>query len=116
MDEKTDKKRNSPISYRPPAGKEDEFDARVARSGLSQNGYITECIFGEDAPRASRQPSGNAKLIAHVLSLLVRINGRLEEFAARAGDPDAVLSLFRELRSDFSVIRTLCLKAFGKKS
>ena len=41
MTEKTDKKRDAPISYRPPADLADEFRRRVEASGLPVNAYIT---------------------------------------------------------------------------
>ena len=45
------KKRPSPISYRPPESLREAFKARVEQSGLSQSGFITKAVFGDDIPK-----------------------------------------------------------------
>jgi hypothetical protein len=57
MTEKTDQKRDAPVSYRPPADLRDEFRRRVETSGLSANAYITRAIFNAAIPRATRRPA-----------------------------------------------------------
>jgi len=44
MTDKNRKKREAPISYRPPAALREEFFARVEKSGLSASGFITKSI------------------------------------------------------------------------
>ena len=56
MNEKDQKKRKAPISYRPPASLQEEFEMRVERSGKSVNGFITSAIFSGDVPRSPRTP------------------------------------------------------------
>ena len=114
MDEKTGKKRNPPISYRPPSGMEDEFEARVARSGLSQNGYITECIFGGDAPRAARRPVIEQRLVTQLLSQAVRLRDDLHRISLMAGNNPAVVTLLEQANAELAVIRAACFKALGR--
>lgn len=115
MDEKTGKKRTPPISYRPPSGMEDEFQARVARSGLSQNGYITECIFGSKAPRASRRPVIDQRLVTQLLSQAVRLRDDLHRISLLAGTSPAVATLLKQANAELAVIRASCFKALGRK-
>lgn len=115
MDKKTGRKRSSPISYRPPSGREDEFQARVARSGLSQNGYITECIFGSEAPRASRRPVIEQKLVTQLLSQAVRLRDDLRTISHMAGNSPAIATLLEQANAELAVIRAACFKALGRK-
>ncbi len=115
MAKRTDKKRNPPISYRPPSGREDEFHARVARSGLSQNGYITECIFRGEEPRASRRPVIEQKLIAQLLSQAARLHNDLHEIALMAGESPAIVMRLEQANAELAAIRAACFAAFGRQ-
>lgn len=48
-------KRPAPISYRPPKGREADFDALVAASGLSVNAFINARIFGSPRVRPEKK-------------------------------------------------------------
>ena len=82
----TDKKpkRRAPNSYRPPRDKEDEFDARVAASGLSINGFLNDCVFGKN----SRWP-GEIKALALLLGRAAHIRDHLHEVLLSASDKEA---------------------------
>ena len=62
MSKKTGKKREAPISYRPPAALREEFHSRVEKSGLSASAFITKSVFGNDAPRQSRRPATGGEI------------------------------------------------------
>lgn len=114
MAKRTDKKRNAPISYRPPSGREDEFQARVARSGLSQNGYITECVFRGEAPRASRRPVIEQQLVAQLLSQAARLHDQLHDISLMAGESPAIVMRLEQANAELAAIRAACFKAFGR--
>lgn len=102
------KKRDAPISYRPPESLREEFRARVARSGQSASGYITACVFAEAGPRAARRPPVERQEIARLLAELGALRAQLDD---AAGDP----ALFEAACRDLSEIRAACLLALGMK-
>ena len=57
MPDRDDKKREAPISYRPPSDLREEFRARVERSGLTINAFLNKAVFNLDPPRQSRKPT-----------------------------------------------------------
>ena len=113
MPEKDDKKREAPISYRPPKGLQDEFYARVEKSGLSTGAFITKAIFATDPPRQSRRPPMEAELLARLLAQAAKIRDELHEISlAGSDDRGAVIEAsFDELTE----IRAALLKASGRK-
>ena len=115
MEKQTDKRRKAPISYRLPKGKEDEFAVRVERSGLSQNGYISRCIFGSADARASRRPKIEQQLIAQLLSQAARLHDDLSQISHLAGENPSIAGRLDQANSELAAIRAACFKAFGKK-
>lgn len=103
-------KREPPISYRPPQAMREEFRARVERSGLSASGYITQCLFAGDGPRAARGAAVDRQLIARLLAETAALHDRLQALEARA-DP----ALLAEAIGDLREIRAACLHALGRK-
>ncbi len=102
--------REPPISYRPPAKLREEFRARVERSGLSTSGYITQCVFAGDGPRAARGAPVDRQLIARLLAETAALNDRLRSLDD-CGDP----ALLAEAVGDLREIRAACLLALGRK-
>ena len=80
------KKRAAPISYRPPKDREDEFDARVAASGLSINGFLNDCVFGKN-----RRRPGEVKALALLLGRAAHIRDHLHEISLGASDEEACI-------------------------
>ena len=78
MTEKTDKKRDAPVSYRPPADLRDEFRRRVETSGLSANAYITRAIFNAAIPRGARHPAVEKQMLAQLLARSAAIRDALD--------------------------------------
>lgn len=78
MTEKTDKKRDSPISYRPPADLAGEFRRRVEQSGLSANAYITRAVFNAPIPRGARKPPVEKQMLAELLARAGAIHDSLD--------------------------------------
>ena len=109
MSKKTEKeKRAAPISYRPPKGKEAEFHARVAASGLSVNAFITALIFSK-----RMQPVGGKKASARALAPAARIRDILDELMLTA-DARQVL-LIEEAVDEFDVLRGELMGETGRK-
>ena len=116
MKEQEDKKREAPVSYRPPKDLRAEFDERVLASGLTTSAFITRCIFGRDPPRRSRRPSIEHQEVAKILAALAQVRDRLEAINVhlREGgqvDPTAIAESVQPLTE----IRSLCFKALGRK-
>lgn len=82
METKKGKKREAPISYRPPAALRDEFHARVERSGLTISGFLTKAVFGQDPGRASCRPAIEEKLLAKLLTEAAVIRQLLQDIDA----------------------------------
>ena len=89
MPEQDDKKREAPISYRPPKELRAEFGERVLASGLSTSAFITKCVFGRDPPRRSRRPSVEHEAVAQILARLAQIRGELHAIGVHLGEGGA---------------------------
>ena len=115
MTEKSDKKRDPPISYRPPAELRAEFLDRVSESGLPTNQYITRCIFDGHPPQQKRGSAVDRKLLAKLLAECAQIRDGLDRLEVIAsGNPDvshAVEGAARHLEE----IAAAVMQATGKK-
>ncbi|CAH2407914.1 hypothetical protein [Mesorhizobium escarrei] len=104
-----ERKRQAPISYRPPEELREEFRARVEKSGLSVNAFITASIFGAPAPRQARRPAVEHREVARLLAETARLHDRLQAMAG-GHDPALLDEAVRDLRE----IRAACLVALGR--
>ena len=102
------KKRAAPISYRPPKGREDEFSARVAASGLSVNAFLTESVFGRN-----RHRPGELRALARLLGQSANIRYRLREISMSAGGDDALA--IEAVMDELTEIRAALLALMGRK-
>ncbi len=105
----TEKKREAPISYRPPCELREQFRARVEESGLSVNAFITAAVFGESAPKTGRRASAQRQDIARLLAETALLNERLKGLVGDA-DPALLEDAARDLRE----IRAACLAALRR--
>ena len=105
----TEKKREAPISYRPPSELREQFRARVEDSGLSVNAFITAAVFGEGAPEPLRRASARRQDIARLLAETALLNERLKALMDGA-DTGAVEGAMADLRE----IRAACLAALRR--
>ena len=110
MTEKTDKKREAPISYRPPALLRDEFFRRVEASGVSANSYITKALFGAAAPRATRTPRVEKEMLALLLARSAAIRDALDEAARRTGGDASASEAIKAACDELTVIRAALMK------
>ena len=115
MTEKTDKKRDAPISYRPPADLADEFRQRVEQSGLSVNAYITRALFGADAPRSARTQHLEKRMLAHLLGNSAAIRDALDAAGRVAGDDVRAAAAIDRAHDELSVIRAAILKLMERE-
>ena len=106
------KKREAPISYRPPTGLSGAFRERVLHSGLSINAYITQSVFGQAAGRAQRVMPVDQKMVAQLLSQSARISDRLETVSQH--HPASHETLLEECRSELAEIRTCLMVVLGR--
>ena len=113
MTEKTDKKRDAPVSYRPPAELREEFRRRVETSGLSANAYITRAIFNAAIPRGTRHPAVEKQMLAHLLGRSAAIRDALDNASRVAGTEaaDAMKTACEEL----TVIRAALMKMMERE-
>jgi hypothetical protein len=91
----------------------DDFHARVLKSGLSVNAFITAAVFGQDAPRARRKSGIDQKLAALLLSQAARINDRLG--TPVEGSPAALTDTLHACRDELSEIRTCLMHLMGRE-
>lgn len=113
MTDRKNKKREAPISYRPPKGLREEFRLRVEKSGLSTGAFITKAVFATDPPRQSRRPGVEAELLARLLAQAAKIRDELHEISLTGIDDNApvIEAAFDELTE----IRAALIKASGRK-
>lgn len=107
----TDKKRDAPISYRPPETLREEFRALVEKSGLSVNAFITNAIFGRAPGKQSRRPPIATQDLARLLAEAAKLRGQLETLAR---DSEREVQL-REAVTVLTDIRTLLMQALGRE-
>lgn len=112
---KTDNKREAPISYRPPAALREEFFARVERSGLSTNAFLTQAVFGQPAPRQKRAVAIDGAVLARLLGEAASIRDALHEITLSGGDTPANALRLEAAMDDLAVIRAALIKAYGRK-
>jgi len=108
------KKRDAPVSYRPPESLRAEFHDRVANSGLPVNAFITKAVFGLAAPRARR----SALLDQQASGLLVARSAQILDRLKQALPPDAspeLVAVFEECRGELTEIRTCLMHVLGRE-
>jgi hypothetical protein len=110
MTEKTDKKRDAPISYRPPADLADEFRRRVETSGLPVNAYITRAIFNAAIPRATRRPPVEKQMLAHLLGRSGAIRDALDNATRAAGDDARTAAAVEAACDELKIISAALMK------
>jgi hypothetical protein len=115
MPEQDDKKREAPISYRPPKELRAEFEQRVLDSGLSTSAFLTKSVFGRDPPRRSRRPSIEHEAVAQILAGLAQIRDELHAIAVHLGEGGGDRTLIEEAVRPLIEIRAVCFKALGRK-
>ncbi len=106
------KKRDAPISYRPPEALREEFRSRVEKSGLSANAFITQAIFESAVPRQARRAPIEQQQIARLLSETARLHDCLRELSqSDVTDPALLEGAVRDLQD----IRAALLSALGRR-
>ena len=115
MPDRDDKKREAPISYRPPGELRDEFHARVERSGLTTNAFLNKAVFSTAPPRQSRRPAAARIAITHTLPPAAEIRSAVDRIEALAGDNPDIREATDAIRSALSEIRSAVFKANGRQ-
>ena len=115
MSDKTPKKREAPISYRPPAELRDKFHLRVKQSGLSTSAYITKCCLDIDPPRQSRRPVVEEKLLAKLLAEAAAIRMNLDAIDSATDGSVETEVLLEQAVDELGQIRAALLKTMGRK-
>lgn len=111
MEDKANKKREAPISYRPPEALKNEFHRRVEKSGLSISAFISKSIFDLEQPRQARRPAIEKQQLARLMIDLAIIREQLSEISKSASAPQKLEKMLSEL----SEIRNSILFADGRK-
>lgn len=100
MPDEEPKTRKPSFSYRPPEALHDEFERRVAESGLSRNAFLTESWHGRNRVRPAE-----TKLLVRLLAQCAEIADCLRDIkmAGIAGNHtlllESVHDRLREIRS-----------------
>ncbi len=113
MTDPKNKKRSSPISYRPPEGTRSELFVRQLKSGLCMNAFITEAIFGMPSPRQVRRPPIEKAELARLLALAANIRDQLDALQNDPSIPERDDQLDRAL-DDLNVLRSAIFSALGR--
>lgn len=100
-------KRRAPISYRPPTQLQEEFTARVERSGLSQNAFITKAIFNDHAARGTRHATPQEKDIVRLLSKCAALKSTLDNIEDQ--------SIVEQTYAELDELRAACFKLLGRQ-
>lgn len=109
-----DKKREAPISYRPPAQLRDAFKECVRESGLSTNHYITKCIFEGGPPRV-RGSAVDRQMLARLLAECALIRDGLARVEKLAGEGEDVSRALDGASAHLEEIAATVMKAAGRK-
>ena len=115
MPEPKNKKRNAPISYRPPEDLREEFYSRVESSGLSTSAFLTKSWSGQEPPRQTRRPVLEQKLLARLLGEAATIRTDLHEISLTGGDNANNTLLIETAVEELTAIRAALLKAMDRK-
>ena len=113
MSKRTGKKREAPISYRPPAELREEFAARVEKSGLSTCAFLTKAMFDQAASRQSRRPAAEERQLARLLAQTASLRAQLDEI--RAAQPEQTAEMMAQALEELMLIRAALLKAMGRQ-
>lgn len=113
--ETTGKKREPPISYRPPVALRAEFDRRVERSGLSISAFITKAVFAADPPRQSRRPAASQEEIARLLGQAAAIREALDQLAAGRHHDGQIRAAVEGANLYLREMRAACFRALGRQ-
>ena len=119
MEHKKRKKRDAPISYRPPSSLKAEFEERVMRSGLSTSAYNTKAVFGSEMPRQVRRPPVEKQILARQLAVLDEIRDQIRALQKQSreeehGADEALARNLEEIAGRLTEMRTLSLRAMGR--
>jgi len=106
------KKREAPVSYRPPAKLRDEFQTRVRNSGLSANAFITRAVFAGEAPRARPKTRLDRVTAATLLAQAASITDRLAGLSEGTPASDETLCACRD---ELLLIRTFLMQLAGRE-
>lgn len=110
MEKKIGNERDAPISIRIPRRLWETFLRNVEASGRSRNGYILKCIFGADAPRATRTPRVEKEMLATLLARSAAIRDALDDAAHRTPDDAAASEAIQAACDELTVIRVALMK------
>ena len=81
--------RDSPFSYRPPAGEGAKLRAELKAKGISFNALVTSLIYGRPLPRGARTPPVEKQMLAELLACSGAIRDALDNANRIDGDnPD----------------------------
>ena len=126
------RKREPPVSWRPPKHLEKEFSRRLQMSGMGKSEYITSVmsqVFDLPPPRAKKTPKVNIKEIALLLHEMGRIRSEFSKIGSNMNQIAKAANLDRYLRSlheaalaelqaaiaDLTEIRAASMEALGKE-
>ena len=104
------RKRQGPISFRPPADKRAELYALQLKSGLSMNAFLCEAVFGGEAVRKYRRVSAEQAELAKLLAMAASIKDQLSQ-ASSLTDAETQSAL-----DDITALRQAVFDTLGRST
>ena len=108
------RRREPPISYRPPRELRAEFYRRVESSGLSTSAFITKALFDHEPGRQSRRPALEQQLLARLLGEAGKIRNELHAISRQPEECERNAELLETAVQELTEIRAALLKAMGR--
>lgn len=108
-------RRPAPITFRLSPDMREEFNARVAASGLSAGAFIKHAIFGTPPPRRARRPAVETADLVRLLARAAEVADRLEaiERLAAEGAQD-VRAPLEQAAGQLAEMRAALFKALSR--
>ena len=102
--------RDSPFSYRPPAGEGAKLRADLKAKGISFNALVTSLIYGKPLPRGARTPPIEKQMLAELLGRSGAIRETLEKALRIDGENPDTAQAVRAGVAELEIIAAGILK------
>jgi hypothetical protein len=110
MTEKTDKKRDAPLSIRIPVDRQAEFRRNVEASGLPVNAYVVRAVLNAPIPRGTRHPPVEKQMLALLLARSAAIRDALDEARRASGDDERMIEAAEAAYAELQIIGAALMK------
>jgi hypothetical protein len=102
--------RDSPFSYRPPAGEGAKLRAELKAKGISFNALVTSLIYERPLPRGARRPPAEKQMLAELLARSGAIRDALDNAIRIDGKTPDTAQAIKAATKELEVIAAGILK------